>query len=228
MLSGGDNEMERKMRRGLDILMTLALFFLMGYHFWGETAHEWAGTGMFILFIVHQILNWSWYKSLTRGKYTSIRILMLIVNILTFTMMVSLMYSGITMSRHVLAFLPVRGSMAVARRLHIAGSYGGFLLMSLHLGLHWGMIWNALETKIGRQKEYLCFAGSFLTAAYGVYVFIKRDFFTYLFLKSEFVFLDYTESKLLFYLDYLALMVLCIFAAHYGSKLFKRQREPEI
>ena len=100
--------------------------------------------------------------------------------------------------------------------------------MSLHLGLHWGMIWNALETKIGRQKEYLCFAGSFLTAVYGVYVFIKRDFFTYLFLKSEFVFLNYTESKLLFYLDYLALMVLCIFAAHYGSKLFKRQREPEI
>ena len=28
-----------------DVLMTLALLFLMGYQFWGETAHEWIGAG---------------------------------------------------------------------------------------------------------------------------------------------------------------------------------------
>lgn len=46
----------------LDILMTIALLFLMGYQFWGETAHEWIGTGMFALFIAHQICNLNWYK----------------------------------------------------------------------------------------------------------------------------------------------------------------------
>ena len=45
------------------------------------------------------------------------------------------------------------------------------------------------------------------------------------FLQSEFVFLDYNEPKLLFYLDYLALMGLCIFVAHYASKLFRRKKE---
>lgn len=37
--------------------------------------------------------------------------------------------------------------------------------------------------------------------------------------KSEFVFLDYSEPKIFFYMDYLALMGLCIFIAHYSTKL---------
>ena len=258
MLTGEDDEMKRKMRWSIDILMTLALFFLMGYHFWGETAHERAGAGMFVLFIAHQILNRGWYQSLFRGKYTlrashnacpsgtytlrasrnacpcgagglrpsrytPVRILMLAVNILTLAAMAFLMYSGITMSRHVFVFLPARGGMAAARRLHLLGSYWGFLLMSLHIGLHWGMVWNKLEKKAGKQRGHLYLAGSMMIALYGAYVFIKRDFLTYLFLKSEFVFLDYAESKILFYLDYMALMGLCIFITHYGSKLLRRR-----
>lgn len=224
MLTGGDDEMKRTMRWSIDILMTLALFFLMGYHFWGETAHEWAGAGMFVLFIAHQILNWGWYQSLFCGKYTPVRVLMLAVNILTLAAMMLLMYSGITMSRHVFAFLPARGGMAAARRLHLLGSYWGFLLMSLHIGLHWGMVGNGLGIKQGIRNRRLCFAGSLLAAVYGAYVFAKRDFLTYLFMKSEFVFLDYAESKILFYLDYMALMGLCIFIMHYGSKLLRKRR----
>lgn len=34
------------LRYGVDLLMTAALLFLMGYQFWGDVAHEWAGTLM--------------------------------------------------------------------------------------------------------------------------------------------------------------------------------------
>ena len=54
----------------VDILMTLGLLFLMGYQFWGDVAHEWAGAGMFLLFVAHHILNGNWYKSLLHGKYS--------------------------------------------------------------------------------------------------------------------------------------------------------------
>ena len=47
----------------IDVFMTLALLFLMGYQFWGEAAHEWIGAGMFLLFIAHHILNGHWHKS---------------------------------------------------------------------------------------------------------------------------------------------------------------------
>ena len=143
---------------------------------------------------------------------------------ITLATMLALMYSGITMSRHVFAFLPIRGGMALARRLHILGSYWGYVLMSLHLGLHWGMILNMVVKKPASQRKYqkAGFITGLLIAVYGAYVFIKRDFLTYMLLRSEFVFLDYEEPKLLFFLDYLALMELCIFIVYCSAKLVRK------
>lgn len=217
----------------VDVLMTLALLFLMGYHLWGEALHEWVGTGMFLLFIAHHILNGHWYKTLFKGKYNALRILTLCVDLLVLLAMLAQMYSGIVMSRYVFDFLPSIGGMSLARRFHILGAYWGFLLMSLHLGLHWNMIMG-MSRKVAKIKgnskvrSIIAFIIGLVIAGYGVWAFIGRDFPTYLFLKSEFVFLDYSESKILFYIDYLALMGLCIFIAHYSTKLirkFKRKTE---
>lgn len=212
-----------------DALITAALLFLMGYQFWGETAHEWVGTGMFVLFILHHILNLNWHKRLFKGNYTAKRTVTLCVDILVLLAMLALMYSGIVMSNHVFAFLPIESGIALARKLHILGAYWGFILMSLHLGLHWNMILGMLrkhvKLPVSRARDTALFLASAVIAAYGVYVFISRNFATYLFLQSEFVFLDYSEPKLLFYLDYLALMGLCIFITHYASKLYRRKKE---
>lgn len=157
------------------------------------------------------------------------RTVTLCVDILVLLAMLALMYSGIVMSRHVFAFLPIESGMALARKLHILGAYWGFILMSLHLGLHWnmllGMLRKQIKLPVSQTRNTALFLVSAVIAAYGVYVFISRNFATYLFLQSEFVFLDYSEPKLLFYLDYLVLMGLCVFIAHYASKLFRRKKE---
>ena len=77
---------------------------------------------------------------------------------------------------------------------------------------------------LGLFKVYrkLSFIIGLAIAGYGVWAFISRDFPTYLLLKSEFVFLDYSEPKILFYIDYIALMGLCIFIAHYSTKLIRK------
>lgn len=216
-----------KIKCGIDILMTFALLFLMGYQFWGEQAHEWAGAGIFILFILHHVLNGQWHKALFHGRYTPVRVFQTIVNVLVFVSMLALMYSGIVMSRYVFDVLPISGGMALARRLHILGSYWGFLLMSVHMGLHWNMFismakkWLKVK-QISKLRSALLFAAGLVIFLYGLSVFIRRDFLTYLFLKIEFVFLDYSESILLFYVDYLALMGLCIFISHYLSRLLRK------
>lgn len=214
----------------VDILMTLALLFVMGYQFWGEAPHEWVGTGMFLLFIVHHILNWRWYKTIFKGKYNTQRVLILCIDFLVFASMLAQIYSSIVMSRYVFDFLPFSGNMSLARRLHILGAYWGFLLMSLHLGIHWNMILGMLGKAAGTKKRskarsIICFIIGAVIACYGIWTFISRDFLTYLFLKSEFVFLDYSEPKILFYIDYIALMGLCIFIAHYSTKLIRKLRK---
>lgn len=57
------------------------------------------------------------------------------------------------------------------------------------------------------------------------HVLIRQDFAADLFLKSEFVLLNYSAPKRLLCFDYLALMGLCIFIAHYGSGLRRRKKE---
>lgn len=214
----------------VDILMSLALLFSMGYQFWGEAPHEWMGSGMFILFIVHHILNFSWHRSLFKGKYTPLRFLNLCIDLLVLLSMLALMYSGIVMSRYVFDFLPTFGSVSVARRLHILGSYWGFILTSVHLGMHWNMVTAMAKktcpyVKVSKGRSVLFSVIGALIWGYGVFVFVKRDFLTYMFLKSEFVFLNYDESRILFYADCIALSWLCIFAAHYGTKPLRNLRE---
>ena len=214
-------------KNALDIAMTVALLFLMGFQFWGDTAHEWVGTAMFLLFILHQVLNLSWYKNLFKGKYNPMRIFQIMVNLLVLAAMLAQMYSGIVMSGHVFAFLPIGGGMSLARRLHILGSHWGFVLMSVHLGLHWNMVIGMANKNTGRKslpriRQVGFFLAGLLIAAYGLYAFVKRDFLTYMLLQTEFVFMDFSESKILFYLDYLALMGLCVFVSHYLSKALRK------
>ena len=111
-----------RLKVGIDILMTLLLLLLMGYQFFGDAAHEWAGAGMFALFIIHHLLNGSWHKNLLRGKYDAYRMFMLVIDVLLFADMLGLMVSGLMLSNHVFAFLGIHGSMSFARLLHMASS----------------------------------------------------------------------------------------------------------
>lgn len=136
-----------KVKIAVDVLMTLGMLFLMGYQFWGDVAHEWAGAGMFVLFILHHALNGGWYKSLFRGKYSPARIFQLVIDLLVFLDMLGLMVSGVILSNHVFNFLPILGGMGFARTLHMLASFWGFLLMALHLGLHWNVFWGWPEKR---------------------------------------------------------------------------------
>ena len=221
--------MKQRARRVIDIFMTIALMLLMGYQFWGETAHEWFGAAMFILYILHHILNRNWYKTLFKGRLSALRIFSLITDIALLLLMLMQIYSSIVISRHVFAFLPINGGMAFARKLHILSAYWGFILMGFHIGQHISVILSVIRKKrnIKAVSNIRCTALNICTAAasmYGIYALIKRDFLQYMFLKSEFVFLDYAEPKLYFYLDVIAIAVLCMFSAHWILKVVKSRK----
>ena len=51
-------------KKVVDVCMAVLLLCLMAYQVTGEAAHEWLGTGMTGLVIVHQILNRKWYGAI--------------------------------------------------------------------------------------------------------------------------------------------------------------------
>lgn len=214
----------------LDGLMLLALLILMGFQFWGDAVHEWIGAGLFVLVIVHQLLNWHWYGGLFQRKPTAVGICRLFVNLLLLITMLALMYSGIVISRYTFDFLEIHGGVRLARQLHVLASHWAFILMSIHLGLHWRMVMGMVKKHIGitglsSVRTVLLFVIGLSIAVYGMYAFVKRDFLTYLLLRSEFVFLDYSETGVEFYLDYLALIGLCVFVVYYLDKLLRKRNK---
>ena len=211
----------------VDILMTLALLFLMGYQFWQDAAHEWAGTGMFLLFILHHILNGNWHRAVFRGRYTPAGVFQLVIDLLVLLAMIGLMVSGVILSNHVFAFLPIRGGMGFARLLHMAASYWGFVLMALHLGLHWGMVLGMGRKALrpSRIRRVLLPVLGGCVAVYGLIAFPRRDLITYMLVRTHFVFFDFSEPIPLFYLDYLAMMGTFIFLAHSISRLLRKRAE---
>lgn len=211
-----------KIKIGIDFLMTVLLLLLMAYQIVGETLHEWFGTAMLVLFITHNILNIKWYKNLFKGKYKPVRILSTILNIAVFAAILSLGYSGIVMSRHLFAFLPINRGMALARVMHLSSSYWGFVLMSLHLGLHWSMILGMFRKLIGGKTlpvpPWILRLFGLVIAGCGAYCFIEADIFSYMFLQNEFAFFDFEKNAVSVFSEYIAMMGLWVGIGYYAAK----------
>ena len=100
------------------------------------------------------------------------------------------------------------------------------VLTSLHLGLHTDQIIQPLKSKKSFAKmKWIGRAVFILIAAYGIYAFIHRGFWGYMSGKTMFAFFDFSESRVLFIVDYLAVMTLFAVIGNYLSKLLKFRRK---
>lgn len=215
--------MKRKIKILIDVLMIGFLLFQMSYSLIGEDRHKWHGMVLLILFVFHNILNRGFYKSLFRGKYGPFRVLQMILAFLAVLSMAGAMISGLSMAGDIVP-LKLRGS--TARELHMISVYWGFVILSLHLGLHWGVMLDRLKKKalLFRRTPGAAAlrAAGVVVAAYGVYAFMKRDIGLYMTLLNQFVFFDFEEPLVFFILDYLAVMGLFVWAGYYMAEWLKR------
>ena len=192
--------------------MVLLLPLLMAYSLVGEATHEYLGIGMFLLFIGHHILNIAWWKHIFHGKYTHFRILGTTVNLALAIIMLALPISGGMLSRHVFRFLHFGGT-SVARTVHLLASYWGLVLMSFHAGMHGNMMMGVLRKTSHTQQPSKIRAWSLrvialLLAICGVHAFVKNRISSFLFLRTQFVFIDFSRPIFLVLIDYLLIIYL--------------------
>ena len=208
----------------VDIGMTVMLLFLMTYELIGEAAHEWLGIGMFVLFVIHHILNRKWSRSVFKGKYTLFRIWQTVLVIGILLTMAGSMYSGVILSKHAISFLSIKAGGAFAREIHMVSAYCGFVLMSLHLGIHWGMMMGMarrIVKEVPIAGRWMIRGTAALVAGYAVYAFIRREIGHYMFLQNQYVFFDFEELLIFLLADYIAVIALFVWVSYYFSKGLK-------
>lgn len=175
----------------------------------GQEQHELLGLFMILLFTLHDLFNWKWYKTMLKGKYTKMRTINLVINLFLLMSIVLLMLSGISMSQ--LFSVHVGLDISVARLIHLSISHWGFLIVSIHIGLHFNILKaNVYKWKIIKysQQWNLLFKTIVLCISfYGMYCFIAMKIINYLFLKSQFVFYDVSQPIPFTIMKYVCIMI---------------------
>ena len=210
-----------------DLALIVVLLLLMGYSLIGEEIHEWLGIGMLLLLIFHHAVNVPWYRNLKRGRYTPYRFVQTVLTVLLLFTVLGSILSGLVLSQYVLDFLPLQGDLELARTLHLPCAYWGFLLMSLHLGLHWGMIMGRARRITGLRAPSKCRTAilrllATAVSCYGLYAFFRNNLPDYLLLRTHFVFFPPDQTAARFWADYAAIMGLLLTLAHYGGTALRR------
>ena len=199
--------MKKRIQLIIDITMAVLLPLLMAYSLIGEAFHEVVGTAIFVLFIVHHILNRKWYGALFKGKYTARRVFQTVLNTLLLVVMILQPVSGILMSKHLFTFLPSLPISAQVRSIHMLLAYWGYVLMCVHAGTHLTPPLGKLGQK-NKKASVMLYVILGCISAYGGVAFVQRGFLEYMSGRTAFAFFDYGEPIMLFLLDYLAIMVL--------------------
>lgn len=135
----------------IDILMLILILLEYSKLYTGQLIHEVAGIVLFVLFITHNLLNINFYKGLLKGKYNFSRIIIITIDLLFLFCMIITIVLGIPISEKVFKFLSLNGNMTT-RTLHTILGYWDLILLSIHLGLHFKIIFAKLTNKIKDKK----------------------------------------------------------------------------
>lgn len=178
--------MKNKIKIVIDIIMYAIFIYLMGYRqMWNLNVHAILGVTLFILFIVHNIVNLKWYKVLFKGKYHFQRVLLTVIDLLLLIAMIGMISSSILLSGAVttLSNIPMTEN---ARILHIVSTAWGFVLMSAHLALHLKNYFIQIENKLKNTNfEYCYYLVMILLCALGVYLSVKDRIWYDMFLLNK-------------------------------------------
>ena len=214
----------------VDVIMYLLFLLLMGQYLLRDAPHEWLGIATGVLFVFHNVLNYQWYKALFKGMYNAMRIVQTAVNILLLLTVFGCMLSGILVSQHIF-FVGNGSSIEFGRLLHLVTTAWAFILMSVHLGLHWSKFMG-MAKKIPMNfkiKMALCRFFQVLVFAlciYGMYLFIDRQFWEELFHLIDYQ-KEYDESKTLWiYLaESVVMSSLFVVVTHYAKKITLHKKQ---
>ncbi|MCU6763512.1 Uncharacterised protein [uncultured Roseburia sp.] len=214
----------------IDVAMYLLFLLLMGQYLLRDAPHEWLGVTAGILFILHNIFNYKWYTAIFKGRYNAIRIAQTAVNLLLLLTVFGCMLSGIFSSQYIFS-VGNGGTIELGRFLHLVTTAWAFILMSVHLGLHWTNFIGIAQKITINPKTQIFFRWFFrliviFLCIYGVYLFIDRRFWEELFHLIDYQ-KEYDESKtfLIYLMESVIMSSLFTAVTYYIKKfaLYKKQ-----
>ena len=206
------------LRLALDLVAFGLLLFGLAYWWLGNAAHEWAGTGMFLLVIVHNVFNRRWYGTVGRQARESRGRVNVAVTFALILVMSALLVTSVVISKTVFAFLPIDGGFTV-QQIHTLVGYWALVIVSVHLGLRWPVIMATTRNAVGitrdsKLRTAVLRAVVAVVASLGVWSSFELGVGSKLSMRMTLDWWDFEESVAGFFLHGLSVAGLYIFLAH--------------
>lgn len=221
--------MKRKktIRTVIDVIMTILLFASMGYYITGNNVHEILGISLFVLFLIHNLLNIKWYKTIWKGKHTIESVFHIVMNLLLLVALIGMMISSIMISTNVLGFINISATM-LGRKLHMLFHSWLFILVAIHIGLHLNGFIIRINSKMKKntfEYVYYLFVFLLLLLCFGIYAFISNGLWKDMFLLNEYKYFDYDKHYIVFYLEYLSIIFSVSIMTHNILLLVRKRKK---
>lgn len=213
--------MKRSLRIIVDIALAVILFLLMLNSKIGILAHEILGVSLIVLFIIHHVINRSFYKNIFKNKYSKLRIVYLVIDTLMAIMMLVMIVSSFLISQRLFVSFGL-GNDYLGRILHIISSYSLYILCGLHLGLHYNSVFKLKK----ENKIVLNIFLIIISCVFGTHGFIKRNFIGKLSLSILYP-IHYEEGITTWIIDYISIFIMFLMIGYgiYNITLIKRRKE---
>jgi len=212
-------------RLALDAILAASLFVASAYPLTGGVLHEWTGTIVLAVVLIHNLINAKWYGAFVGGRFNRRRVPPVIVNLALLMTAAAALISGMMMSVVVFPVLNTSADLPL-REIHNLAAHWFLVLASVHLGLHWTMvatiIGQAITPVLGEGRiRTLCthiFWGA--VVVYGATAFVVTRLGWALTGYDSFGFWDFDEAPAWFFVRRTAIMGLIVFIVHHTPKIF--------
>lgn len=226
----------------MNSILLLRLFFdfiaagllVFGFSYWwlGNTAHELAGTAMFLLIIAHNIFNRRFYGTLKRTRRDVRSLFNVAVTLALTVVMLALLVTSILISNTLSPIMSAFGGFTV-RQIHTLAAYWALVIVAVHLGLRWPMIMGVAQNLTGITRPNAICAWTLRLVAAGIAIHGVGSSFALglgskLSMQVSLDWWNFEESVAGFFVHCVAIAGLYIFVTYYSVKWLQHRKRTAV
>jgi len=212
----------------LDCIAAGLLLFAFAYFWQGNVAHELAGTGMFLLLVVHNVFHRRWLATRSKGPFKQRERFNTALTFVLLTGMLGLLATSLVISETLFASLRLNDD-STARQIHAGIAYWILIIVAIHLGLRWPLLMAVARKLLGIAEDNAARAallrliaiGVAIQGAFSVLTLNLRD---RLLFQMSLDWWNFEESVAGFFGHCMAVAGLCMVLTHYTMKWLQRRK----
>ncbi len=208
------------LRLVLDGIAVGVLLVAIAYYWLGNLTHELAGTGIFLLVLLHNFFNRRWWGKAKQAPREPRGWFDLSLTLTLLVAMVALLLTSVWISQSVFSFLAPPGGFT-ATRIHALAAHWVMILVAVHLGVRWTRVMHAARSLFGladasRIRRVLLRLVAVAIAGFGLQSSFSMEVGTKLAMQMSLEWWDFEASAAGFFLRWISILGLYVFLTHYA------------